>query len=50
MNNIKEVYFDEYCRECKYKNLEEHEEPCCDCLSIGGREDSHKPEYYEGDK
>ena len=37
-----------YCSSCKYKDLKETEEPCNDCLAIGGRDDgSRKPMRYE---
>lgn len=39
----KEVYFDEYCKTCKYENLAEEEDPCYDCLQYPSNEDSHKP-------
>lgn len=28
----KEVYFDEYCKSCKYYKLSEEEHPCDTCL------------------
>lgn len=43
----KEVYFNHYCASCKHYNKNESESPCDECLDIPGREDSHKPEYYE---
>ena len=44
---LKEVYFDQYCPKCKHAKSEEEKEPCDECLAIGGRIDSHKPEYFE---
>lgn len=43
----KEVFFDQYCKTCVNKDLPEDADPCDDCLNIPGRQDSHKPEYYE---
>lgn len=43
----KEVYFDKYCPTCKYKNLLEDEEPCCDCLDVSVNAYSHKPVKWE---
>lgn len=45
--NLKEIYFDEYCPKCKYSELSESEDPCWDCLENPYRENSHKPEYYK---
>lgn len=39
----KEVYFYEYCQKCKFRNKEEYEEPCDECLDMPYNEDSHKP-------
>lgn len=39
----KEVYFDQYCKECKHKNLKESEEPCEECLEYPVNDASHKP-------
>lgn len=46
MDNVKEVYFDVYCPKCKYYDLDGIFDPCNECLEIGGRESSHKPEYF----
>lgn len=40
---IKEVYFDIYCKECKYRNLKEEFDPCRECLTQPYNYDSHKP-------
>lgn len=38
------VYFDVYCPKCQYKDYEEWELPCFDCLETPARTDgSHKP-------
>lgn len=46
-NNMKEVYFSEYCKTCKNEKLNESEDPCNECLGEGGRENSHKPSRWE---
>lgn len=43
----KEVYFDQYCKTCVNKDLDEHEDPCHECLNNPSNVDSHKPVYYE---
>lgn len=48
MDNIyKEVYFNQYCKTCEYKNLKESEESCDECLSNPINEYSHKPINYK---
>ena len=47
MNNTKEVYFDQYCSKCKYKDADETMEPCDICLEQGFNLDSHKPVMYK---
>lgn len=47
MENAKEVYFDVYCQHCKYYGLDAEYDPCNECLGIGAREGSHRPEYFE---
>lgn len=42
----KEVYFEEYCKKCIHKDLEESEEPCDECLVIQTNLYSHKPICY----
>lgn len=42
----KEVYFNEYCKKCLYKDKPEGEEPCNDCLSQPSNTDSHKPTRF----
>ena len=44
---LKEVYFNVYCPQCKHNDTDENEPPCNECLEIPGREYSHKPEYFE---
>ena len=43
----KEVYFDEYCKTCKYLNLDETEKVCDECLSEPTNLYSHKPINWE---
>lgn len=45
MENLKEVYF--HCDLCVHEKVDENENPCCICLSIPARENSHKPEYFK---
>lgn len=42
-DSYKEVYFDQYCKTCHYKNTAESEDPCYECLSEPARQNSHKP-------
>ena len=44
---MKEVNYSKYCRCCKYRKLEETEDPCNECLSEPGRIDSRKPRHFE---
>lgn len=47
----KEVYYGEYCKTCKFKEVCESEEPCNTCLENPINLHSHKPtEYKEGGK
>lgn len=43
----KEVYFDIYCKTCKFCKNKEIESPCDECLDKPTNENSHKPLYYE---
>ena len=47
---FKEVYFDQYCKTCKYKKAKEDEEPCDECLTYPVNTYSHKPVNYEENK
>ena len=44
---FREVRFDKYCETCKYKDLDEVKDPCNDCLTVGMREETEVPEFYE---
>lgn len=46
-DTYKEVYFNQYCKTCKYEKLKETEEPCCDCLEDPVNVYSHKPVKHE---
>lgn len=48
-HEYKEVYFHEYCKTCKYVNVEDVKDPCNDCLGEPANLHSHKPVYYEED-
>ena len=43
----KEVYFNEYCKKCKYEKLEETKEPCRICLDEPLNWNTHRPVKYE---
>lgn len=46
VNVLKEVYFDKYCDSCEYKENEEKENPCNECLNEPVNANSHKPTKY----
>lgn len=48
-SELKEVRFTTYCKTCKYQKRHEAQDPCNECLEIGMREGTEKPEYWEGD-
>lgn len=48
--DYKEVYFDEYCKICEYKDLDDSEKPCCICLSESMNLHSHKPIKFKEKK
>lgn len=43
----REVRFDKYCALCKYKELDDIEDPCNACLDEPYNECSHKPVCFE---
>ena len=43
----KEVFFDQYCSKCEYKNRPETANPCRDCLDSPSNVDSHRPVYFK---
>ena len=49
-DNMKEVYFDQYCSTCKNLNVSESDldnTVCDECLGEPARPNSHKPVRYE---
>lgn len=38
-----EVDFEKYCKTCRYKDLNEKCDPCCECLDHDGNTQSEKP-------
>ena len=46
--NQKEVYFDKYCKTCKYSKLKDSEDPCAECLCYPSNTDSHRPVCWKG--
>lgn len=49
-NELKEVYFGEYCNKCVFLELSESEDPCWDCLKQPVNEHSHKPVRFVEDQ
>ena len=45
--SYKEVYFDQYCKNCKYEKMKETDDPCDECLNNPENLYSHKPVMYE---
>ena len=45
--DYKEVYFHEYCKKCKHKDVDDVKDPCNECLGKGYNLHSHKPINYE---
>lgn len=45
--SIKLVEFERFCEKCVYKDTEEAEDPCHECLQVGGRPFTHTPLYFE---
>lgn len=46
-NRDKEVYYNEYCKSCKYANTIEYKSPCNECLDTPSNTYSHRPVYYK---
>ena len=42
-DTYKEVYFDQYCKKCKYEDTLESDDPCFDCLDNVVNLYSHRP-------
>ena len=47
-HDFKEVYYDQYCKTCKYEKLAEEDETCDYCLDHPINLYSHKPVNWEG--
>ena len=47
MDDYKEVYFDEYCGTCEYRDMKDTDEPCNECLENPMNLHSHKPVKYK---
>ena len=45
--SYKEVYFDQYCKNCKHETLKETDNPCDECLNNPVNLYSHKPVNYK---
>lgn len=45
-NVMKEVYFDQYCKNCVNVKLKDIEDPCNECLTEPVNLNSHKPLNY----
>ena len=41
------VEFNEYCKQCKYRDLPETEDPCYDCLADPTNTFSHRPTMFK---
>ena len=50
MDNLKEVRFDIYCKDCKYFARAEEDDPCVDCLLESVNQNSKKPVYFKEDE
>ena len=46
-NDTQFIDFFKYCATCKYKDTDEIDDPCNECLDIGAKEGSGIPEKYE---
>lgn len=47
-SELKEVRFKQYCSTCKYRDRNEAQDPCNECLEVGMREGTWVPEKWEG--
>ena len=47
MDNHKEVYYHQYCKTCKHKDLKDSDDPCAECLDTPTNLHSHKPIKWE---
>lgn len=49
-STIKIVDFNEYCKKCKYKNLDEFMDPCNECLNNPVNINSKRPINYKDEQ
>lgn len=47
MDNWKEVWFGDYCKDCKYSDEAEDSDICNECLTECARLNSHKPVNFK---
>jgi hypothetical protein len=47
INREKIAEFNEYCKQCKFRDLPETEDPCFDCLAEPVNVWSHKPTRFK---
>lgn len=47
-NVFVEVDFETFCKTCKYCNLAENLNPCCECLDSGYNSETKKPVNWTG--
>lgn len=48
MENIQKIVnFDEYCKRCKYRKVDETKDPCNECLTYGANLYSSRPVNFE---
>lgn len=46
-NEYKEVFFNEYCDKCEFKDVDQGENPCNECLDNPSNLYSHKPVNFK---
>ena len=46
-SDYKEVDFKHWCPKCKHRDVKETMDPCNECLEVGMREGTRKPEYFK---
>ena len=49
-HDYKEVFYYQYCKTCKYKDVDDVKDPCNECLDEPYNLNSHKPVKYESMK
>ena len=45
--NYKEVYYEQFCKTCKHKDLKDFYDPCNDCLDNPVNTNSQRPVNYK---